>query len=736
MKKGLHASWLLILFALLVSCQQASSESQENLESLAISWKATNPGGGGAFNSPVITSEGYWAVASDLGGIYVSKNLGVSWYAIGSRNGLNVTHVSSMAAHPAGKLLIGTDSGLYTALSDGSSAHRTYGSGYIAALAVSADPNIVYAAVHPEYNARSPFIIRSIDAGETWATTGSNLPANLRITGMRVHPVDANAVWVIADEGRFNLDIDPPPAFPKSAYFSTNGGQAFIRLDPNFGDLIDIAYAQDPNNLNLMYATTLNGNIGAVFKSLETGFNWLDITPTTNKPSGIILADATNTNHVRIIDLDQHVDKNSYLWESTNAGTSWSKRLLSVAGGWSGADETWGLGYSFQGLGQTIGYNPGTPNTVLWVNSQFVYKSSNGGKNWLDAVTKGVNGHWRSRGIDNVVPILVEPSQADANLVYAGYMDMGLWRSDDGGASWIDLNTTTYSHGWLGNGGNTLSVIADPARPDVVWAQVAGNLENCASPCEEPLHLLKSTNRGTTWTELSTGLPSPIKRLEGLSLAANSSSTARRLFVVANGDVYRSQNDGTSWQRVHNCPNNDCIKTVYTTGNTVYALSPSGIWRSVQAGASGSWLPLSLPSTMNSSWTPSQHWLHDLWTYTGPMDLAARGSELWVAVKGVGKGLYYSGDSGQTWTRVRADSYARSVEIDPVTNEVYFGSSSAISQGGFQASSNGVFASANGTTNWVARNQGLAFKFATSISIAPNGTRWITSPGQGLMKWQ
>jgi hypothetical protein len=66
--------WLLgvLLLFSLVSCQK----EPETFESQAPGWKATNPGGGGAFNSPVMTLEGYWVVGSDLGGVYISKNSG------------------------------------------------------------------------------------------------------------------------------------------------------------------------------------------------------------------------------------------------------------------------------------------------------------------------------------------------------------------------------------------------------------------------------------------------------------------------------------------------------------------------------------------------------------------------------------------------------------------------------------------------------------------------------------
>jgi hypothetical protein len=319
----------------------------------------------------------------------------------------------------------------------------------------------------------------------------------------------------------------------------------------------------------------------------------------------------------------------------------------------------------------------------------------------------------------------VEPSKADPNLVYAGYMDMGLWRSDDGGGSWKSLNLPQYSGGWsTAVGGNTLSVVADPNRPDVVWAQVGGNLES------DPMFLLKSTNRGDSWGLSGAGLPSPLNRLEGLSVVPTSPSTSRRLYVVANGDVYSSPNDGASWQLSFDCVNNDCIKMIYTSGGVV-ALSPSGIWRL----QSGSWRALSLPASMTLGWSPGLHWLFDPWDYVGPMDVASRGSELWIAVKGTGKGIYYSANNGRDWSKVLSDNHARAVEVDPVTAEVYVGSSSALSQGGFRSDSKGLMVSANGINNWTQRNQGLAYKFATSISISPNGTGWITSSGQGVMKW-
>ncbi len=168
------------------------------------------------------------------------------------------------------------------------------------------------------------------------------------------------------------------------------------------------------------------------------------------------------------------------------------------------------MGFSYQGLGQTLGTNPANANTVLWTNNQFLYASSDGGKTWSDRVSTAVSGKWRSRGIDNVVP---DRGRAERGGRQCGLMP-ATWISacgarDDGGLGWTSLNATAYTGGWAGKGGNSLSVAADPSRPNVVWAQLGGNMENCGTPCAEPLYLVKSTDKGATWQNITQGLLQP-----------------------------------------------------------------------------------------------------------------------------------------------------------------------------------------------------------------------------------
>jgi hypothetical protein len=413
---------------------------------LPLQWVSTNPGGGGAFNSPVITSHsGYWAVGSDLSGVYISKNSGASWQVLGAAHGLTATHIATLSAHPAGNLIIGTDNGIFMAREDGSGLRKTYSDGYISALVVSANPSVLYAARHPEYNALNPGLLRSNNGGESWLMVSQNLPVGLRVVALRAHPVDEDAVVVLSGRGRFATG-------PAQAWLSIDQGQTFWRIAAEVGDITDIAYGTDPQNLNAMWLTTYRAqNTGFLYSSADAGGNWRQVSGRT----GVILVNNAAPQHLRLLEVPiQNADTSVWegetmLWESITGGTAWTgtKPETNLTPAWSRAHSTWGLGSGFQGEVQSFGMDPTRPNTVLWADSQFVYASLNGGKSWTVVVSNrvGAGGSWRSRGIDNAVPAVVAPSPASVNLIYAGYYDMGLWRSDDGGGSWISLNDVRYS---------------------------------------------------------------------------------------------------------------------------------------------------------------------------------------------------------------------------------------------------------------------------------------------------
>lgn len=694
-------------------------------------WNSFNPGGGGSFNSPVITKEGYFVVGSDLGGVYVSKNQGSNWRAIGATRGLTATHVSSIASHPSKRLIIGTEGGIYVSRSDGKKAKLVFRGKYTTAIAVSASqPNIAYAAYHDSYNSVGPSLLKSSNGGLKWSFVRTQgLSKNIRVLAIRIHPTNSNIVWLISGDDRF---VDSP----NSAYLSTNGGKKFqLRHPKRNSRVVDVAFGKGAPGKWRTYVTTFDSSRGNLFVSENNGGQWrvMDGSSQQGGISGIILTDWKKAGHVRVVDLLWRGSSQTALWKTVNSGRSWSRVVNRVVGGWSDYDEDWGLSGSFNGDLHSIAYRPDSPQVILWVNTQFVYKSVDGGRTWVDCVSvrKGKN-RWASRGIDNVVPMVVAPSAADKNLIYAGYMDLGIWRSVDGGESWENLNPgRKWTDLWDGKGGNTLSIAADPDRSNVVWANVGGDIGGMA-------YILKSTDKGRRWTQVTKGLPTKKRKyIESLEIALDSPKSRRWLYVVVDGDVYLSEDDGLSWKLSLRCTS--CAGVRYTEQSGIVAFGSSGIYRSWQGGRRGTWSELTknLPTTARSRWTKSQHWHDDAWTYVGPVDVASRptSGELWLAVKG--KGLYYSSNYGSTWSKVYGSKHARSVSVDPRTKEVLFGTSSSLYAGGYESDSKGVVVHKNGKTSkgWKSMNSGLVFPFATYIAVSATGERWCISPGQGIMKW-
>src|SRR5262249_33714054 len=146
----------------------------------------------------------------------------------------------------------------------------------------------------------------------------------------------------------------------------------------------------------------------------------------------------------------------------------------------------------------------------------------------------------------------------------------------DGGASWQPSNDAAFTGAWSGKGGSCLTILADPARPEVVWA--------CQG--EEPggTRLIRSTGSGAprSWAGTSGG---PDGFIGGLSLDPQSPVGARTLYVTSNGDVYKSLNDGQSWSLVFDC--DSCYVTA-ASGSTAFAGGQKGLWRSVDGGATWS----------------------------------------------------------------------------------------------------------------------------------------------------
>jgi photosystem II stability/assembly factor-like uncharacterized protein len=171
--------------------------------------------------------------------------------------------------------------------------------------------------------------------------------------------------------------------------------------------------------------------------------------------------------------------------------------------------------------------NPGVYPQVLVVdrqNSQTIFagtisgilKSVDGGANWHSAnlglgTTPGSQG--RPGPYAGVSALTIDPETAD--ILYAA-TNVGLFKSRDGGASWVDANaglpTVPVGPGTVRNLPVYLVAIA-PRNPTTIYAggsdvfYMDGRLACCKTA------LFKSTDGGTTWNTLSLPVPPNLAKL-------------------------------------------------------------------------------------------------------------------------------------------------------------------------------------------------------------------------------
>jgi len=697
-------------------------------------WQPTNPGGGGAFNTIAAGPTGIILAASDLSGAYRSLDRGQSWDVIGSTRGLTTTHVSGLGFDPTDPdiLYLGTETGIFRSNDGGETFQPVLTSGYITDITFApSNPNVGYAAHHSQYNIADGTIYKTTNRGQTWAKASNNtLPGNLHILELIVDWEDENVLYLLAGEGRFACG-------PAVLYESADGGQTWTRIAASLGQIADIAL--DPNDTNTLYLTTYGDvwdpgyqcitddpNGGYLYAGYFNGsWTWTQLTDQNNLGSRNLWVwpDADDQRALRVIDMDY-----PEIWETTDSGTTW--QLLGSKDDWDTgwANVSFAYGASFNGDAKTLGIDLSDPDALLWVDSQFIWATRDDGRSFGPLhTTQAAPGRWQSRGADNIVTFGLALN-ADSTHVYLAMPDLGCFRSDDGGDTWQNCNDPNYVGTWDGNGGNSMTVAADPTRPNVVWITQANEIEG------SPHTLLRSDDYGATWTPADTGLPNGIP--SGLSVDPHSPSGTRTLFITADGDVYRSLDDGNTWSLVLDC--NGCRYTAVDAydGNLVYAGGEAGFWRSTQGGAPGTWEQTGLPEM---SGTLGGEFWDTYWEGVA----AIRPDPLnpnwvYVAVFGKDRGLYRSQNGGQTWEHLLTDDYLHDAAVSPVDpDQLFAASSSALYSGGYDPASRGVLASSDGGQTWTPFNDGLPWPFANVLVIDPNPphTLWLGSPGTGYYRY-
>lgn len=261
-----------------------------------------------------------------------------------------------------------------------------------------------------------------------------------------------------------------------------------------------------------------------------------------------------------------------------------------------------------------LAVDPFDPDVVWAAGRNGVWVSSDAGATW--------ERRWPTPVGEAVADLVLDPEvpgRAWARACRIGQGDFRVVTTEDAGRSWRELDI----------GGPVTLVIGVPDPDGFVLLAVA----------DGGYSLLRSLDRGATWSPLTVGGVDPNLQPGAIRDVALRSLRTGTLFATLRNGVYRSRDDGRSWQRLGGgLPQDVAFELeVDGAGGALYAVSPDRLLRSDDWGEG--WLELPAPP-------------FDAWS---SLQVARDGSGRLLAA--TCSGLLVSADRGATWQELAAPEW-------------------------------------------------------------------------------
>lgn len=396
------------------------------------------------------------------------------------------------------------------------------------------DANTIYVG------APSGGVWKTINGGTTWNPLTDNLPS-LGVSSVLVDPNNANIVYL----GTGDRDAGDAPGI--GVYKSINGGSTWAVSNSGMGNVTVNKIIINASNSSVLLAATSAG----IYKSTNAGATW-QLKSSNAKFKDLVI----KPSNFSIIYATVASSSGATFWRTMNGGDTWSQ--IST-------------GLTATGTRMVIGVSNAGPDIVYLLaggSSGLVacYKSTNGGSSFASqSTTPNILGY-SEYGTDNSsqayydLAIAVDPT--NANTIYVG--GINIWKSTNGGASWA-IN----AH-WVGSGG------VDDIHAD----------QHCLvySPSNVLFNgndggVYKTSNGGTTWTEISSGLA--ISQIYKIGQSATNTNLLIAGFQDNGTAVYNS-----TWTTEIGGDGMECIIDPLNTQFLYGSLYYGDIRRSIDGGSS------------------------------------------------------------------------------------------------------------------------------------------------------
>jgi photosystem II stability/assembly factor-like uncharacterized protein len=689
-------------------------------------FRVIGPGGGGAMFNPTISPHDPQTVlvSCDMTGAYITHNGGQSWRMFNLRGEVHFFVFDPLDP----KTIYAQATGLWRSRDSGESWALLYPKpsavtgirmssdhadevmvadpnplGTIAALAVDpSNSKILYAAGSTNHSA-TLFVSR--DSGESWQQEAALLEEPRHIWVDPNSPANSRTLFLGGPHG---IALKTP-----SGVRSLNAS--------NSGELTDETLGFDSAGQAVIYATSAQG----VFVSLDGGANWEGAT--LPGKGATVRAIATSLHHPQTAYVSySRVVMEGKTWmgvaKTIDEGRTW--RLV-----WKESDDP-AQNVHDAWISERFGVNWGENPLELAVAEQTeslcyatdlgrTMRTTDGGATWTAVYSRKIlQAGWTTTGLDVTTSYGVHFDPFDLKRDFITYTDIGLFRSEDGGASWTS-STIGVPRSWWNT---TYWVVFDPAVRGRMWS-VNSNTHDLPRPkmwrhrsvLDYKGGVCRSEDGGRTWRRSNTGMQETAAT--HILLDPKSPSQSRTLYVTAFGrGVYKSTDGGLTWKLKNRGITQQqplAWRLAQDSNGVLYLLlarrSEDGSIGNANDGAvykstdsAETWNPVSLPEGVNAPNglaidpdSPERIYLAAWARATGTngkgggIYLTENGGNSWRQVldrdqhvydvtvdthdatklyaSGFESSAWHSGDRGQTWTRIPGFNFkwGHRVIVDP-----------------------------------------------------------------------
>ncbi len=277
---------------------------------------------------------------------------------------------------------------------------------------------------------------------------------------------------------------------------------------------------------------------------------------------------------------------------------------------------SWEVYGATQGLMETsitsLGFHPTDGNTFILGTAIGAYKTTDGGNTIyrvnLQTIEEDADGYIESIGM----------SMSDANIGYMAhyenwYETLRFMKTTDGGDNWSIVQTTGIPIQT-----RVVKILVDKNNPNLVYVLGGKARFGCSAP-----YLYKSTNGGSTWVRIATGLSSVLDfdlhpsnpniiYVSTFKMAIDGCNKEIWQYAEDDGDLYKSTDGGITFTNIFNVGgiisvgNNPDNITVVNIINITSTEDSSGTFKSINGGVT--WTKSGFPQNWYKGWAVNENY--------------------------------------------------------------------------------------------------------------------------------